>query len=96
VTLVSATRDLMSRRLGDEIGALFSQKHSRHGVHAVLGRTVAQIDGAKGDFRVLLDDGSELHGDVVVIGIGAVPNVEWLEDSGLEIDDGLVCDEFLT
>jgi NADPH-dependent 2,4-dienoyl-CoA reductase/sulfur reductase-like enzyme len=42
--------------------------------------------------RVLLSDGSKIDADVVVVGIGARPATDWLEGSGLEIDDGVVCD----
>ena len=41
---------------------------------------------------VLLDDGRELPADVVVVGIGAAPNVEWLEGSGVTLDNGVVTD----
>jgi len=41
---------------------------------------------------VLLDDDRELPADVVVVGVGAAPNVEWLEGSGLTLDNGVVTD----
>jgi NADPH-dependent 2,4-dienoyl-CoA reductase/sulfur reductase-like enzyme len=43
---------------------------------------------------VKLTNGDELAADTILVAIGCVPNVEWLEGSGLEIDDGVVCDEF--
>ena len=45
--------------------------------------------------RVRLSDGSTLDADIVVVGIGVVPDTSWLEGSGLEIRDGVVCDETL-
>jgi NADPH-dependent 2,4-dienoyl-CoA reductase/sulfur reductase-like enzyme len=44
---------------------------------------------------VHLDDGTVLEADLVVVGIGVVPNVGWLEDAGLPLDDGVVCDSRL-
>jgi NADPH-dependent 2,4-dienoyl-CoA reductase/sulfur reductase-like enzyme len=44
---------------------------------------------------VRLESGEELAADVIVVGIGVVPNVGWLEGSGLELDNGVVCDERL-
>ena len=41
----------------------------------------------------MLSDGAVIPADVVVVGIGVVPNTEWLEQSGLDIDDGVRCDE---
>uniref|UniRef100_UPI0032968AEF FAD-dependent oxidoreductase n=1 Tax=Salmonella enterica TaxID=28901 RepID=UPI0032968AEF len=44
---------------------------------------------------VTLDDGSELDADVVVEAVGSVPNTEWLERNGLDLDDGVLCDNHL-
>ena len=44
---------------------------------------------------VVLDDGSELAADLVVEAVGCVPNVEWLEGNGLDLRDGLLCDNQL-
>jgi len=43
--------------------------------------------------RVNLSDNTSVQADVVVVGIGVIPNTEWLEGSGLELDNGVVCDE---
>jgi NADPH-dependent 2,4-dienoyl-CoA reductase/sulfur reductase-like enzyme len=44
---------------------------------------------------VNLSDGTALEADLVIVGAGAVPNVAWLEGSGLTLDNGIVCDEHL-
>ncbi|HEY5121054.1 MAG TPA: FAD-dependent oxidoreductase, partial [Acidimicrobiales bacterium] len=44
------------------------------------------------DADVIFDDGSTLRARAVVVGVGAQPNVEWMADSGLEIDNGVVVD----
>jgi NADPH-dependent 2,4-dienoyl-CoA reductase/sulfur reductase-like enzyme len=59
--------------------------HIGHGVSS----TQQAADGAH---RVVLSDGTELEADQVVVSVGSVPNVGWLEGSGLEIADGVVCD----
>ena len=41
-----------------------------------------------------LSDGSFVDADTVIVGLGAAPNVAWLEGSGLSIEDGVLCDEF--
>jgi 3-phenylpropionate/trans-cinnamate dioxygenase ferredoxin reductase subunit len=51
--------------------------------------------GASPRYRVDLATGSSLDADAVVVGIGVVPNVEWLEGSGLELVNGVVCDQSL-
>lgn len=60
------------------------------GVPAGSARTGAPVSGAAG--RVELTDGTSLPADVVVVGIGVVPTVDWLEGSGLAVDNGVVCD----
>jgi NADPH-dependent 2,4-dienoyl-CoA reductase/sulfur reductase-like enzyme len=56
---------------------------------------VTGVEGAGHVERVRLADGTTLDADLVVVGIGAVPCTDWLSGSGLLVDDGVVCDEFL-
>ena len=56
-------------------------------------RAAASPAGSERVRQVVLTDGTRLDADVVVVGVGVVPNTEWLEGSGLEIDNGVVCDE---
>ena len=58
-------------------------------------RTGVAVTGVFGESRVAgltLSDGSQVDADVVVVGIGVTPNTEWLEGSGLTLDNGIVCD----
>jgi phthalate 3,4-dioxygenase ferredoxin reductase subunit len=80
--------------LGADVGSRFVGLHHANGVATHYGTGVDFITGSRGDLVVGLSNGVELTGDVVVVGIGAVPNVEWLASSGLALDNGLVCDEY--
>lgn len=93
VTLVEALPQPLGRVLGDEMGAVCADVHRDHGVDLRLGVGVDSIEGDGRVERVRLSDGSVIEADVVVVGIGVIPNTEWLEGSGLEIDNGVVCDE---
>jgi phthalate 3,4-dioxygenase ferredoxin reductase subunit len=84
----------IGRVVGPEIGRYFTELHHRHGVDTRFGTGVEGIEGSAGDLRVRLTDGSELAAATVVVGIGAVPNDGWLADSGLPIENGVMCDEF--
>jgi phthalate 3,4-dioxygenase ferredoxin reductase subunit len=55
---------------------------------------VAGIDRAAGGLVVRLTDGSRLPAATVVVGIGAIPNDQWLASSGLRTSDGVVCDRY--
>ena len=86
----------MVRGLGPELGAVIAAIHRDHGVDlrtGVVGRRRSRTT-ATGQVRgVRLGDGSVVDADVVVVGVGVVPETGWLEGSGLTLDNGVVCDE---
>ena len=93
VTMVEALEAPFGRVLGVEMGAVMADVHRHHGVDL---RTGVGVDEVLGDGRVAgvrLADGTTLDVDLLVVGIGVVPNTEWLEGSGLTLDNGVVCDE---
>lgn len=85
----------LSGVLGDEVGAVLGALHEGHGVVLRLGTGVSGVEERGEERRVALSDGSELSADAVLVAIGARPETRWLEGSGLELDDGVVCDETL-
>lgn len=95
VTVVEPCAFPLGRALGDLVGERLARLHESKGVRLVLGRSVRGVDEDEaGGLRVVLDDGTALECDVVVVGVGAAPNVGWLAGSGLDVADGVVCDEF--
>ncbi|WP_230424294.1 NAD(P)/FAD-dependent oxidoreductase [Streptomyces radicis] len=94
VTLVDPLEAPMVRVVGPGAGAMLAEMHRSHGVRTRFGARVEQLEGTRGALRVRLADGEVLDADTVVVGIGAEPNDGWLAGSGLEVRDGLVCDEF--
>ncbi|SFL31558.1 NAD(P)/FAD-dependent oxidoreductase [Geodermatophilus ruber] len=94
VTVVDPLPTPIGRVVGPEIGRYFTELHHRHGVSTRFGVGVEEITGSAGDLRVRLTDGTELPAGTVVVGIGAVPNDGWLADSGVPIDNGVLCDEY--
>ncbi len=94
VTIVEAAAVPMERGLGPMIGAICGALHRDEGVDLRLSTGVAGLLGEVQVEAVELDDVSTIAADVVVIGIGVVPNTEWLDDSGLTIDNGVVANEF--
>jgi phthalate 3,4-dioxygenase ferredoxin reductase subunit len=94
VTVIDPLPTPIGRVVGPEIGRLFSELHHRHGVATRFGVGVEAIEGTAGNLRVRLTDGSQLQAATVVVGIGAVPNDGWLADSGLPLDNGVLCDQY--
>ncbi|HEV7524933.1 MAG TPA: FAD/NAD(P)-binding oxidoreductase, partial [Acidimicrobiia bacterium] len=95
VTVLEMLPQPMVRGLGPELGAVLGAIHRDHGVDLRTGVEVAGIeDDGEGQVRgVRLGDGSVVDADVVVVGVGVVPETGWLEGSGLRLDNGVVCDE---
>lgn len=94
VTIVDPAKGLMARVLAPELGAVFHAIHAERGVRFALGRSVAAIEGTTRVAGICLDDGSRIAADAVVFGIGSLPSTEWLQGSGLLLDNGVVCDPF--
>ncbi|MGB6180878.1 MAG: FAD-dependent oxidoreductase [Rhodococcus sp. (in: high G+C Gram-positive bacteria)] len=93
VTVVEASTSPLSGPVGTEMASILVDLHGAHGVTVLLGAAVDSLLGEDGAVTaVLLGDGTVLDADVVVIGIGAIPNTEWAAASGLAIDGGFVTD----
>lgn len=82
--------------LGPELGERCARLHSEHGVDVRCGTSISAILGQERAQAVELDDGTELEADVVLLALGAQTNTEWLRDSGLDLNAGIVCDATLT
>ncbi len=82
--------------LGPKLGKWCAELHRDHGVDLRLGTGVAALLGDGRVEAVQLADGDRVAADVVVVGLGAAPNTEWLAGCGLQLDPGLVCDATLT
>ena len=82
--------------LGPELGGWCAQLHRDHGVDVRLGAGVAGLHGNGRVEAVALTDGTRIEADIVLVGLGALPNTEWLAGSGLRADPGLACDATLT
>ena len=81
----------LQRVMGEQIGRAIQELHEKHGVNFHLGHQAVSID----DHGVTLDDGTQLPGDLVVIGVGVRPRLSLAEDAGLELDHGVLVDERL-
>lgn len=92
VTLIDVDRLPMLRVLGEQLGAVCLRLHEVHGVRTLFGVAVKGLVGSTCVEGVLLDDGRIIEADCVVVGVGVTPNVEWLQDSGLRLRDGVACD----
>jgi 3-phenylpropionate/trans-cinnamate dioxygenase ferredoxin reductase component len=93
VVLVEPQPTPLASVLGEQIGELVTRLHREEGVDVRTGLGVAEVRGDGHVDSVVLTDGAELTADLVVVGIGSRPATEWLDGSGIEVDNGVICDE---
>lgn len=92
VVLVEPQPEPLASVLGTQIGALVTRLHRAEGVDVRTGVGVAEVTGDTRVQKVVLSDGTEVEADLVVVGIGSRPATDWLEGSGIALDNGIVCD----
>ena len=95
ITLLEAGPRLVGRAVGEETSRYLLQHHRSHGIDIVLDARVRRIV-AQGDrvAAVELEDGRTIKADLVLIGVGVIPNTELAERIGLECDNGIVVDAY--
>lgn len=95
VTLVEGLPRLLTRGVPEEIAAVVAERHRREGVEILCGAKIAALEDGGHEARVVFADGGSVSGDLVIVGVGAVPNVDLAEAAGLAIDNGIAVDEQL-
>ncbi|MEJ1158993.1 NAD(P)/FAD-dependent oxidoreductase [Prosthecomicrobium sp. N25] len=94
VTVVDVAAAALSRVVAPEVGAAMARRHEREGVAFRFGARLTGIEPGASGLRLHFAEGPPLDADVVVAGIGAVPNTELAAAAGLVVDDGIVVDAF--
>jgi 3-phenylpropionate/trans-cinnamate dioxygenase ferredoxin reductase subunit len=93
VTVVEMQDRVMKRVVSPQISAFYEREHRSHGVELLLETGIDAFVGKERVSGLLLADGTEIPADLVVIGIGIVPNTELAVEAGLEVNDGIVVDD---
>lgn len=97
VIVIEAQPRILARVAAPATSAFFERVHREEGVEILTGVGVDEFafDG-NGDVRAVhLSDGTTVDVDLVLVGIGLIPNVELAEEAGLEVDNGIVVDQHL-
>jgi len=97
VTVLEGAPAPMMRGLGAEMGHAAAHVHADNGVHLRFDvKVTSLVEGSAGAVGgVALDGGVVVSADVVVVGIGVMPATQWLENTEIELRDGVVCDDTL-
>ncbi|MEU1785080.1 FAD-dependent oxidoreductase [Streptomyces sparsogenes] len=91
VTVVEAAPTPLAGPLGEAMGRVLSGLHADHGVRLLCGVGVKGLGGERRVDSVLLEDSRGVPADIVVVGVGARPCVDWLQGSGVALDNGVKC-----
>jgi 3-phenylpropionate/trans-cinnamate dioxygenase ferredoxin reductase subunit len=91
VTVVEADRRLLSRVVDEKAADIIEQMHRERAVSIRCSTQVLSVAEDARGLDVTLSDGTHLRADAMMVGIGAVPNVEWLRDDSVLVDNGVVC-----
>ncbi|WP_233838165.1 NAD(P)/FAD-dependent oxidoreductase [Paraburkholderia sp. ZP32-5] len=92
VTVVETEQRLLARVASPWVSEFMLRAHQQHGVHFEFGRKVVSLRDMHGEVSVELDDGTGLPCDLVVVGIGVIPNTELAADCGLKVAGGIAVD----
>lgn len=94
VTVLEMMNRILERVTAPELSAYYSDLHSRNGVNIVVNAQALELRGTDHVQQVVCNEDRVLDADLVIIGIGVIPNTELAAAAGLEIDNGIVVDEF--
>lgn len=95
VTILEAADQPLVMAVGAEVGRRCASLHGLYGAELRCGAGVTGIAESVEGLAVHLSDGTSVRCDLVVVGIGVIPNIEWLDGSGVELDRAVVCDEYM-
>ena len=94
VTVIEMMERVLERVTTAEVSAFYQRIHTEQGVEIVTGASVSKINGDKSVESVSVKNGDNFSADLVIVGIGVIPNTELAEAAGLEVSNGIVVDEY--
>ena len=93
VTVVEMLDRVMSRVVSEQVSEFYQKEHRERGVKLLLSTGIKDFSGDGNVHAVDLSDGTQIEVDLVIIGIGVVPNTDLATDAGLEVSNGIVVDD---
>ena len=94
VTVLEMAPRVLARVTAPELSEFYTRIHGEEGVEIKTGIAVSGFEGSTRVERVICADGVSFDADLVVIGVGIIPNVELAEAAGITVDNGIVVDEY--
>ena len=95
-TIIEAARSLLARLcLREQMTDLVTDLHKTAGLDVRVGSAVREVLGTGHVTGVACADGTVVDADLLVVALGVVPSTSWLDGSGIAVDDGVLCDQYL-
>jgi 3-phenylpropionate/trans-cinnamate dioxygenase ferredoxin reductase subunit len=94
VTVLEMADRVMNRVVASNVSEYFVREHRTQGVKIICSTRVVRLEGAGSVERVVCVDGSSYEADLLIVGVGAVPNAELAAAAGLSCDNGIVVNEY--
>jgi 3-phenylpropionate/trans-cinnamate dioxygenase ferredoxin reductase subunit len=94
VTVLEMADRVMNRVVASNVSQYFEQEHRAQGVKIICNTRVVRLEGGTRVERVVCADGSTHEADLLVVGVGAVANMQLAVDAGLECENGIMVDEY--
>jgi 3-phenylpropionate/trans-cinnamate dioxygenase ferredoxin reductase component len=95
VTVLEMASLPLERVLGPELGAIYRDVHTDHGVELLTDTALEAFEGSGRVESVRTGDGRSIDADFVVVGVGVAPRTKLAEDAGLEVENGVLATERL-
>jgi 3-phenylpropionate/trans-cinnamate dioxygenase ferredoxin reductase subunit len=93
VTVLEMADRVMNRVVASSVSEYFAHEHRTQGIKIVCNTRVIRLEGSERVERVVCADGSSYEADLLVVGVGAIPNVDLAAEAGLECENGILVDE---
>ncbi|MGB2044817.1 MAG: NAD(P)/FAD-dependent oxidoreductase [Porticoccaceae bacterium] len=94
VTLLEAESRLLQRVASETTSEFYLNLHQEHSVTVKLNAQASALQGDTSVAKVVCTDGQTIDADMVIIGIGVIPNTELASHAGLSVDNGIVVNQF--
>lgn len=94
VTVLEMADRIMNRVVAANVSEYFAHEHRTQGVNIVCNTRVVRLEGSAKAERVVCADGTSYEADLLVVGVGAVANMQLASEAGLHCENGIVVDEF--
>ena len=94
VCILETMDRVLQRVTSEEISAFYARIHTEEGVDIKSNVAAVEISGTDRAEAIVCDTGERIAADIVIIGIGVIPNTELAEESGLDVDNGILVNEF--